>query len=399
MPTKKLFTVFCVVIFVTLSACAPSETDAPADTEAPPQVASEPASGSWAGDTFYSAAHMGISADDERPESFEWEVKRAMANLGTTLREVGLDYTDVVKSNVYLADGSKFQAMNGIYKTFFPENPPCRTTVFVAGLPFDAQFSITVIATRNQDRKYIYPEGVEPSPQAVFSPGILAGDTLYLSGQGSRNYLTREFPEGDIDAHVRQSVENLGAVLKAAGLDYSNVTRAEVYLTDMGQYDAMNKAYTEFFPAAPPARTTVAVAGLPGEAPVEITFLATTEASAREVVHPESVEMRPMYSTALRVRDQLFLSGKGGWGEGDAPAQARQVMDFLSDVLEAGGLDFSNVVEGKIYLTDMSTFEAVETAYSSFFTGQVPPRTYVGVEGLPGDGARVEITLLAHGSE
>ncbi|MGH9338863.1 MAG: RidA family protein [Acidobacteriota bacterium] len=386
-----------LALVLVLAACAGSTVELPSEEAAATGTfASVP--GTWSGDTFYASAQYGVDLQvGEMPADFESEIRQAMENLGSILRDAGLSYSDVVKSNVYITDGKWFQAMNGVYKSYFPENPPCRTTVFVPSLPHGAQFSVAVIATRNQDRQYIYPEGVEPSPEAVFSPGILVGDTLYLSGQGSRHYLTKELPEGGIDAHVKQSLENLEAVLKQAGMDLSSVVKSHVYLTDMGQYDSMNQAYTGFFSSDPPARTTVAVSGLPGDPPIEITLLAVKDSGVeRKVVRPEGVEVRPMYSTAVQLGDLLFLSGKGGSGGGSAEAQTRDVMEFLRNVLETGGLEFSNVIEGKIYLADMSAQDAVAAAYSDYFGAQ-PARTLVGVEELPGENALVEITLLASG--
>src|SRR5207244_6440818 len=132
------------------------------------------------------------------------------------------------------------------------------------------------------ERKVVQPTRPDEPPSqssaprlgGILSPGILAGDTLYCAGQGSRNPKSGEHPEG-FEAQVKQSLENLGAVLKAAGLDFSDVTNSNVYLTDIKNFQAMNKVYKTYFPSNPPARTTIAVPALPGGSQVEITFLAT----------------------------------------------------------------------------------------------------------------------------
>ena len=79
---------------------------------------------------------------------------------------------------------------------------------------------------------------------------------------------------------MKQSMENLGAVLKAAGLGFSDVVNSNVYLTDIKNFQAMNKVYKTYFPQKPPARTTIAVPALPGGSHVEITFIASRNKKA-----------------------------------------------------------------------------------------------------------------------
>ena len=75
----------------------------------------------------------------------------------------------------------------------------------------------------------------------------MVGDSLYCAGAGSRDPKTGEHPEG-FEAQVKQSMENLGAVLKAAGLGFSDVVNSNVYLTDIKNFQAMNKVYKTYFP-------------------------------------------------------------------------------------------------------------------------------------------------------
>lgn len=107
-----------------------------------------------------------------------------------------------------------------------------------------------------------------------YSPGILVDGTLYVAGQVGRNLKTGEFPT-DFDQEVKLCLDNIGIVLKAAGMSYSDVVSVQVYLTDMGLFAKMNAVYADVFKEPRPARTTVGVAKLGApNARIEITVTA-----------------------------------------------------------------------------------------------------------------------------
>ena len=112
-------------------------------------------------------------------------------------------------------------------------------------------------------------------PLAPYSPGVDAGETVYLSGQVGINSDTGSLHEG-IQAQARQALSNLNALLTEAGLTKSHVVRATVYLDDIDNYGALNEVYAEFFEGVDvkPTRSTVGVAALPIGASVEIDFIA-----------------------------------------------------------------------------------------------------------------------------
>ena len=107
-----------------------------------------------------------------------------------------------------------------------------------------------------------------------YSHAVEAGDLVYLSGQTPLDSATGKLVEGDIAAQTEQCFKNLLAVLASAGLSEADVVKANVFLTDMGNFAAMNQVYATKFSAPYPARSTVAVAGLPLGAQVEIELIA-----------------------------------------------------------------------------------------------------------------------------
>ena len=122
-------------------------------------------------------------------------------------------------------------------------------------------------------RQVIRP-GRFPATGLPYSPGILAGDTLYLSGQLGRDPDTAKLVSGGIEAETRQALRNLGEVLKAAGMDYRDVVSVTAFIADFAEFPSFNAAYREVFATDPPARATVQVAGLNLGARVEVQMIA-----------------------------------------------------------------------------------------------------------------------------
>jgi 2-iminobutanoate/2-iminopropanoate deaminase len=113
-----------------------------------------------------------------------------------------------------------------------------------------------------------------PRPIAPYSPGVLAGNTLYISGQIPINPANGEMVTGDIKEQVRQVMENLGAVLSAHGFTYQDLVKCTIFMTDMDNYAAINEAYGSFFKDSYPAREAIQVVRLPKNAEVEISGIA-----------------------------------------------------------------------------------------------------------------------------
>jgi 2-iminobutanoate/2-iminopropanoate deaminase len=120
------------------------------------------------------------------------------------------------------------------------------------------------------EKKIIRPPGAEPS--ASWSHGILVGDTLYVSGMGGED-AGGKIPVS-FEAEVKQALDNIEAVLKAAGMAPGDVVSVQVYLTDVSTFERMNAVYKTFLKDPRPTRTTVVVAKLVGQGHVEITATA-----------------------------------------------------------------------------------------------------------------------------
>ncbi len=113
-----------------------------------------------------------------------------------------------------------------------------------------------------------------PPPIGPYSQAIQCGSELYCSGQIPIDPQTGELVPGDVAAQAERVIENLGAVLCAAGCHYGDVVKTTIFLTDMKDFAAVNGVYEKYFGMTKPARSTVAVAALPRGARVEIDCIA-----------------------------------------------------------------------------------------------------------------------------
>ena len=113
-----------------------------------------------------------------------------------------------------------------------------------------------------------------PKPIGPYSQAILAGNTLYLSGQIALDKATGKIAEGDIKAEAKQVLDNIKSVLEEAGYSMKDIVKTTIYLSDMENFNPVNKVYATYFDGYFPARETVQVAGLPMKARVEISVIA-----------------------------------------------------------------------------------------------------------------------------
>lgn len=127
-------------------------------------------------------------------------------------------------------------------------------------------------------KKSIAPAG-GAKPIGPYSTAIENGDLLFISGQIPLDGATGKLVPGDVAAQARQSMENLKAILAAAGLSFAHVAKTTIFLTDMGDFAAVNEVYKAYVGEPYPARSTFAVAALPMGARVEVEMIAARSAA------------------------------------------------------------------------------------------------------------------------
>jgi reactive intermediate/imine deaminase len=133
------------------------------------------------------------------------------------------------------------------------------------------------------DKKAVVPAGIAVG--GPYTPGIIAGDTLYVAGQVGRIPGTNNYPESFED-EVKYTLDNAGAIMKEAGYGFEDAVAVQVYLTDMELFQRMNAVYMKYFPEPRPARTTVGIAKLVGPARIEITVTAYKKGGGAKAARP-----------------------------------------------------------------------------------------------------------------
>ncbi len=113
-----------------------------------------------------------------------------------------------------------------------------------------------------------------PAPIGPYNQAILAGNTLYISGQICMDPVSGELKKKDVQEETHQVMQNLKAILSAANTGFNNVVKTTIFITDMNQFSAINEIYGQYFNGDFPARETVQVAALPRFVNVEISMIA-----------------------------------------------------------------------------------------------------------------------------
>jgi aminoacrylate peracid reductase len=241
-----------------------------------------------------------------------------------------------------------------------------------------------------------------PSPVGPYSPAVKAGGLVYVSGTFAQDSSGAIVGKGDVGAQTRRILERMREVLTAAGSSLDQVVAATVFLRSQSDFAAMNDGYRGFWTKDPPTRTTVVTDLVLADALVEMSMIAVPTGAERVVVHPATWIKSPNpYSYAIRSGDLLFMAGlvarngrDNSFVDGDVAAQTKVVLDNATELLKAAGMGPEHVVSSKVYLTDLASFQQMNTAYRGFFSSSPPARATVKA-GLAGPQSNVEITMVA----
>jgi reactive intermediate/imine deaminase len=228
-----------------------------------------------ADDVLYVSAQGGTDPLTGKPSAdFSAETKQALDNVAAILKAVNMSMKNVVWVNPYMSVGGKYDVMGKVYKTYFEfGNTPGRGTIQVADLPNDHHVVFSCIAGADlSKRKAVRPKNMPPSPTA--SPGVLYGDTFYLSAKDGfipdQGIVTPDF-----ELQLRQSMRNLLDGLQEADMTFADVVSSTVYLRDIQDSGRMDKLYGKFFKDKFPARSTLQQnADAMAEAAEQISFIA-----------------------------------------------------------------------------------------------------------------------------
>lgn len=384
--------------YVVVAVVAAGSVIAVAQTKqiiAPPglQISGLPFSpGVKAGDLFHVAGTLGTDSSGKIVAGgIEAQTRKTLENIGTILKAGGMDYEDVVSTNVYLADARDFDAMNKVYREVFKANPPVRATTQADLMLRDGLIEISAIAAGpDLQRRHINPPGWSTNP-LPYSRGIAVGDHIFLAGLVSQNPQTGAALNGDIKVQTKQILENAKTLTEAAGFKMSDMVWSRVWLTDPRDFQEMNDIYRTYFGETPPARATTRAALTSTAYKAEIMLWGVKGQKQR------LGDSNPNLSQAIKVGNYVFLAGLTGGGQplrGDVMGQTSAILTNIQNLLKAGGVDVSNVVTAQVWLSDARNFSAMNESYVRVFKTDLPARATVGSQLMSADNL-VEIAVIA----
>jgi enamine deaminase RidA (YjgF/YER057c/UK114 family) len=247
------------------------------------------------------------------------------------------------------------------------------------------------------------PPQEPPKVHRAAPSSVDAGDYIYISAQGPHG-ADGALP-ATFAAQARQALNNLKSVVETAGLTMDHVVYTTVYLTDVSQYEEMNRAFGEFFRKIPPARAVLGVAALP-DPPIEINAVAVRNLAEKRAISPPGYKSDEPFSPGILTHDRLFVSAmpvsamratdsSGGRASDDPAAQVDFALDQMKAVVEAAGLKLSHMVFVNPYLTGQIPMRVMNQRYARRFEfGNTPARATIEVSSLP-NGAQIEYTGVA----
>jgi|GEM_PF-73463 len=339
---------------------------------------------------FYFPEIVVIQEEGRALATIEEQTEAVLDQLGRELSDQGLEYSDVVVSNVFLKDTRDFQAMNAIYRTYFNVDAPTRATVQVDLFDPDALIQVSAVASKGP-KTIIVPKGLK-SPELPYSWGISVGNTLFISGATSRSPETYQPVPGDVGIQTRRVLGNVGLILQEAGMDFSDVVSCKVFLDDTRDFQAMNEAYMEFMPVDdPPARATVR-AGLVNKIFSSEIQCVAEKSNDRRVISPTTSTRRRPFSPAIDSGNKLYVAGIVVGAE-NAVAETRAVMERIDSILNAGSRNLESIENMWIYLTDIRDAGDVLETLNEILGPNIPRPTIIGSP-LMGR-AKVEIQVVA----
>ena len=327
------------------------------------------------------------------------QTKQVLDNISATLKAAGSSLANAASVTVYLRNQADFAGMNDVYRGYFTKDPPARTTVMVPLLN-EGLVEIAVVAVPDGgERVVVNPSEWSGSPNP-YSYAIKSGNTLFMSGLIARNGKDNTPMKGDMATQTKAVLDNGAVVLKAAGFSYSEVVASRIYITDQTAFADMNKVYQTYFPTDPPARATVKALLTSADYSVEITMVAvkgTKKAWTTPTEDGRPGAANPNLSSAIQVGNRLYVSGILGntaANKGDVKAQTAEALVCIGRTMKAAGFDFNNIVDGVVYLPDLTKFADMNLSYVEKLVRDRPARATVGA-GLMGADAAVEIMFTA----
>ncbi|MCF5717407.1 Rid family detoxifying hydrolase [Aeromonas veronii] len=361
------------------------------------------------------------------------QARQCLSNLKAIIESIGHVMDDMVKATIFLKEIADLEAVNAVYREFFPGYLPTRTTLAVAALPLGALVQIDAIISNGEGT---FPQDPCPlvklarnSDKAPHNP--LSTHTVAFShynnigAQLPVEAASGQLVAGGIKEQAGQCLRNIKAVLESIDVPFDDIVKVTVYLTDLADLEAVNEVYTTFFPdsaiaravAYLPARSVVSAAALPMGARVQMDAVIShgdgtppqlvedrhnlvirarnTDKAPRSPLHCQTVA----FSHYNHLSTQLPIDpATGKILAGCIKEQTAQSLSNIKAIVESIDHVMDDIVKVNIQLGNIADLDAVNAVYTKYFPGYLPARTVIGVSELPA-GALVQIDAVMSNAE
>lgn len=363
------------------------------------------------------------------------QARQCLANLQAVVESIGHVMSDVVRLTVFVRDIKDVDAVDEVYKSFFPTYVPTRTTAAVAALPMDALVQMEALISNGEGTIPGAPQAGDliklanntaNAPQCALSSQTVAFSHYNnLSAQLPIDPKTGRFVPGGVREQAAQCLKNVKAILESIDVPLDDIVKINLYLTNLADSKAVDEVYTTFFPDSGiaravgylPARTTIAAAALPMGALVQVEAVVShgdgTPPQAVEdrhglIIEANNTDGAPKsalstqtvaFSHYNHLSAQLPVEAKTGrLVPGGAKEQAAQCLANIKAIVESIGHAMADVVKVNLFLKDMADLDAVGEACKAAFPDGVPALRAVGVCALP-DNALVQMDAVVANEE
>ncbi len=338
------------------------------------------------------------------------QVQQCLTNIKAIIESIDHVMDDVVKITIFLSNISDIDAVNEVYKTFFQNYLPTRTTVAVAALPMKgALVQIEALisngeGTTPQEACALIKNArnTDNAPKCAISTQTVAFSHYNnLSSQLPIDPKTGKLVTGGVIEQAKQCLNNIKVILESIDHVMDHVVKTTIFLTNISDVETVNEVCATFFPSNAPTRTTINVVALPMDALVQIdtviahgdgtppqlpedTRLLIIEASNTENAPKVSFSHTIAFSHYNHISGQLPLNPKTNkMIEGGAKEQTEQCLKNIKAIIESVDHVMDDIVKINVQLKNITDMDAMIEVYTTFFNGDLPAITIVGVASMP----------------
>jgi reactive intermediate/imine deaminase len=352
------------------------------------------------------------------------QTEQCMKNIKAIVESIDHVMDDVVKLTIFVKNISNIDAVNTVYTTFFNHDLPTRTTVAVAALPMDnALIQIDALISNGEGTAPQDPcalikvsRNTDNAPTDLCSQTVAFSHYNNISGQLPINPKTGKLVEGGIKEQTSQCLTNIKSILESIDHVINDVVKTTIFVKNIKDIEAINEVCAKFFPGYTPARTMVNVTALQMDALVQIdtsvshgdgtppqrpedTSLLVIESSNTDNAPATDYSHTVAFSHYNHISGQLPLDPKTNTiVVGGANDQAGQCLKNIQAILESVDHVMDDIVKINIQVRNIEDLDSINKVYTTFFNGDLPANTTIGVSALPMD-ALVQMNAVASNCE